>query len=108
MRQNNSQFTATTNVQKRFSPKFLSKVGASYTEYYFDIDLKMAPTVGAAMPDHSLYTADSHTGLLNAYIANSWNMSRWLTFNFGLTSQYFRLNDDVTVEPRAALQWNPD
>ena len=108
MRQNNSQFTATTNVQKRFSPKFQSKIGATYTEYFFDIDLKMAPKVGAAMPAQSIYTADSHTGLFNAYIANSWNMSRWLTFTFGLNTQYFRLNDDVSVEPRAAFQWNPD
>ncbi|MGN1376140.1 MAG: TonB-dependent receptor plug domain-containing protein [Prevotella sp.] len=108
MNQNNSQLTFTTNLQKRFSNSFLSKIGATYTEYFFDIDLKMTERLGEQWPDHSVYTADSHTGLLNTYISNSWNISRYVTFNFGLTSQYFRLNNDFTVEPRAALQWNPD
>lgn len=108
MRQKNSQFTATTSFQKRFSDRFTSKLGATYSEYYFDFNLKMAKSLGAQMPAGYVYEADSHTGLFTGYLANSWKMSPYVTFNFGLTSQYFRLNKDVTVEPRAAFQWSPN
>ena len=106
MRQKNQQLTVQTGFQKRFNDAFLSKVGVSYSEYYFDINLKMAEAVGATTLD-PVYGADSHTGLLSAYISNSWEWNRWMTFNFGVNSEYFRLNKEATIEPRAALQWNP-
>ena len=106
MRQKNQQFTVQTGLQKRFSDAFLSKVGVNYNEYYFDINLKMADAVGATEL-HPIYEADSHTGLLTAYLSNSWQWNRWMTFNFGVNSEYFRLTKEKTFEPRAALQWNP-
>lgn len=109
MGQDNSSLTFTTNLQKRLAPNFLSKVGATYTEYFFDLDLKMADsTTASALPSDPVYQADDHTGLLNAYITNSWNLSPALTFNFGLASQFFTLNQDWTLEPRASLQWKAD
>ena len=107
MRQKNSQYTFTTALQKRFSERFTSKVGVTYSEYYFDLGLRMTD-IGQPLPDDYVYRADSHTGLLTAYLSNSWKMSTHFTFNFGLTTQHFRLNKETTVEPRAALQWNPN
>ena len=108
MRQKNSQLTAQTALQKRFSHQFTSKLGATYSEYYFDIHMTKSEALNKPLPDTYLYEADSHTGLLTAYLANSWKWNRFFTFNFGLNLQYFRLNDDKTFEPRAALQWEPD
>lgn len=107
MRQKNQQFTIQTGLQKRFSEGFLSKLGVSHNEYYFDINLNMADAVGAATLK-PIYGADKHTGLLTAYLSNSWQWNRWMTFNFGVNSEYFRLTKEKTIEPRAALQWNPD
>ena len=114
MRQKNQQLTVQTGLQKRFSDAFLSKLGVNYSEYYFDINLNMADAVGAktlspvyAGTLNPVYDADSHTGLLTAYLSNSWKWNRWMTFNFGVNSEYFRLTKEKTIEPRAALQWNP-
>ena len=106
MRQKNQQLTAQTGLQKRFSEAFLSKVGVNYSEYYFDLNLNMADAVGANTL-RPVYGADSHTGLLTAYLSNSWKWNRWMTFNFGVNSEHFRLTKEHTIEPRAALQWNP-
>lgn len=67
----------------------------------------MADAVGAATLN-PIYGADKHTGLLTANLSNSWQWNRWMTFNFGVNSEYFRLTKEKTIEPRAALQWNPD
>ena len=114
MRQKNQQLTVQTGLQKRFSDAFLSKLGVNYSEYYFDINLNMADAVGAKTLNpvyagtlNPVYDADSHTGLLTAYLSNSWKWNRWMTFNFGVNSEYFRLTKEKTLEPRAALQWNP-
>lgn len=106
MRQKNSQFTATTSLQKRFSERFTSKLGVTYSEYYFDLGMRMTE-IGQPLPQDYVYQADSHTGLLTAYLSNSWNLAQALTFNFGLTTQHFNLNGENTFEPRAALQWTP-
>ena len=108
MRQKNSQLTVQTALQKRFSNQFTSKLGANYSEYYFDINMKKSEALNEPLPDQYLYQADSHTGLLTAYLSNSWKWNPYFTFNFGVNVQYFRLNDDKSFEPRAALQWAPN
>ena len=107
MRQKNSQLTFTTSLQKRFSEHFTSKLGVTYSEYLFDLNMKMTE-IGQPLPDNYVYSADSHTGLLTGYLSNSWKICPQFTFNFGVTSQYFKLNKETTIEPRAAMQWNPD
>ena len=108
MRQKNQQATFLTALQKRFSNQFTSKVGVTYSEYFFDLRMRKSEALNEPLPEHYLYEADSNTGLLTAYLANSWKWNRYFTFNFGLNVQYFSLNKDKSFEPRAALQWEPN
>lgn len=44
--------------------------------------------------------------MLSAYSSSVINLSNHLTTSLGITAQYFTLNKNWTVEPRAALKWS--
>ncbi len=44
--------------------------------------------------------------VLSAYSSSVINLSNHLTTSLGITAQYFTLNKNWTVEPRAALKWS--
>lgn len=58
------------------------------------------------------YTSDymidkNGTAFQNLNFINwNWNVSSLLKANFGLSSQYLAINNETTIEPRAAFSWN--
>lgn len=47
------------------------------------------------------------TGLGRAYVTGNVNLSRQLTLTGGLHSMWLTLNDEISLEPRLALQYSP-
>lgn len=101
----NSQLKKTSRVG-------VTQLGVNYTHHFFDVNLrgswgqsvytKMDPDAG------SLYKAKDNTGLVSAYLSQSFLLSPFFTLNAGVTGQLFTLNGKGSIEPRAGLQWRPN
>lgn len=106
MRQVNTKLVATTNYTKKFSKYFTSKAGVTYTHYLYDFNMMMAESIGEEL--EPVYKLNDHTGMVDAYLTNSWSINQKLTLNFGVNLQGFLLSKDWQVEPRVAMQWRPN
>jgi len=52
-----------------------------------------------------VYLFNEHTVMLQPYTQAQYRVSEKLTLNGGIHAQYYNLNDDLAIEPRAALNY---
>lgn len=92
-----------TSLNHKFSSRFTTKTGFTYTKMYYDMDLKIAPIDG--QPLERISQGDGNSSLIAAYTSSSIGLSDRVTMNLGLNSQVFTLSNKWTLEPRAAIKW---
>lgn len=105
MNRNFSNLIVDISHNRKFSSRFTNKSGINYTRMFYNMDMAMAPYIGADLLP--VYNGDSSTGLLTAYSSNAFNINNNITLNFGLNAQWLTLNDSWTLEPRAGIRWQP-
>ena len=89
-------------INHKFSTKFTLKVGANYSEIFFDLsqkDFNSTPTY-----TYRIKVKD-HAGLVRAYAQAKYKFSERITFSGGLNYVSFLLNSSNAIEPRAALKF---
>lgn len=103
------QYSRSTNLilisslNRKISNRFTNKTGFTYTQMFYNMDLKLAPFID--QPLELISKGDGNTSLLSAYNSSSWGMSDQLSLNFGLYGQLLTLNNRWTLEPRAGLKY---
>ena len=93
----------TSSLNRKISNRFTNKTGFTYTQMFYNMDLKLAPFID--QPLELISKGDGNTSLLSAYNSSSWGMSDQLSLNFGLYGQLLTLNNRWTLEPRAGLKY---
>lgn len=93
----------TSSLNRKISNRFTNKTGFTYTQMFYNMDLKLAPFIDK--PLELISKGDGNTSLLSAYNSSSWGMSDQLSLNFGLYGQLLTLNNRWTLEPRAGLKY---
>lgn len=93
----------TSSLNRKMSNRFTNKTGFTYTQMFYNMDMKLAPFIDE--PLEVISKGDGHTNLLSAYNSSSWEMSDQLSLNFGLYGQLLTLNNHWTLEPRAGLKY---
>ena len=96
---------AKTTYTRKWNPSLTTQLGAQYTHMFYDMNMTMAQSMGASLMP--VYDGQGNSGLMMAFVSNSWRPSKDWTVNLGLNGQYMSLNGAGTVEPRVGLTWNP-
>ena len=93
-------------LNKKFNSNHINRTGITVTGLQYDLDYKISPNFGLDVPMEQISTGNGGSCVLSAYSSSVINLSNHLTTSLGITAQYFTLNKNWTVEPRAALKWS--
>ena len=93
-------------LNKKFNSNHINRTGITVTGLQYDLDYKISPNFGLDVPMEQISKGNGGSCVLSAYSSSVINLSNHLTTSLGITAQYFTLNKNWTVAPRAALQWS--
>jgi len=103
--ENNSlRYTVQSFVNKRFSEKHSNRTGFSYSYLAYNIDVAQSDSEGAA--PIAIANQEGHSGLMQLYTQSKIELLPQLTLNLGVNAQYFMLNKNYSIEPRAGIKYN--
>ncbi|MCD4665273.1 MAG: TonB-dependent receptor, partial [Bacteroidales bacterium] len=99
-----SKFTVSAFVNHKFGAKHTNRTGVIYNSLFYNMYLKYAPNNIPLLV--SLVDEKGNADFIQAYTQSKFNLTDRLTFNIGVHSQFFTLNNNYTTEPRAGFRWN--
>jgi hypothetical protein len=92
-----------TMINTKFRPGHLNRSGFTITRLSYNLDMKEAPTPGAALETASKQKGSS--SLISAYTSSLLRPGKNIELTLGLNGQFFSLNNRYTIEPRFAIKW---
>lgn len=95
-------------LNKRFSAKHTNRTGITVTGLKYDLDYKVSPCLGLDIPMERISKGSGESAVLSAYSSSVINLDKHWTTSIGVNAQYFTLNKNWSVEPRAAIKWRPN
>ena len=99
-------YSASTTLNHKFSSKVTNRSGVIFNKHFYDLDISEAAVLG--QPLRTIVQDESSTQRWQAFTQTKIRASESFEFMLGLHSQYFELNDQVTIEPRASVRYNLD
>ena len=101
---NNSwRFTFKSNINHYFSKNHSNQTGIQYSRMGYNIDIVQSPAEGAdPVP---MASQKGHSGLIRFYSQSRIDLGKRFTLNAGMNAQWFLLNDNYSIEPRAGLTY---
>lgn len=105
-----SRFTLSTLLNSKISNKLTFRTGILAEFFSLDTNLsdrdRQADNDGDGYPDYvSLLNTDGNYSIIQPYAMAQYRLSEKVTLNAGLHGQYFSLNEEAVVEPRAAITY---
>lgn len=92
-------------LNKKFNSKHINRTGISYTQLQYDIDYQVSPNFGLNEPMERISKGDGESGMWSVYSTSIFDINKNVSLSMGITGQYFNLNKNYTIEPRASLKW---
>lgn len=100
-------FIFNSYLNKKLSSKHTNRTGITITGLNYDLDYKISPNFGLNTPMRQISKGNGKSTVLSAFSNSLININRNLIANIGISTQYFTLNDNWSIEPRLALKWIP-
>lgn len=101
--QNDRKYTVSLLVNHKFGPGHTNRSGLIFNRLTYDVLLRQAPAGDDAL---QTYTDEKDgSNLVQIYSQSRWEVLPRLTANAGLHAQFFTLNKNFTLEPRASIKW---
>lgn len=101
----NSKLTLMSTVNHKFSPRLNSTSGFVLDHLMYDMDFKS--TINDVPDTYQTFVAqDGNSQLLGVFSQFKYVLLPNVSVNGGLRYQYFALNGNGSVEPRAGLAWD--
>lgn len=101
----NTHLVLTAYLNRKYSARHTNKSGFTVTNMRYNTDYKLAPHTG--LPLETISSGKGNTNLISAYTSSLFNLSTKITATLGVSAQLLTLNNNWTIEPRAALKWQP-
>lgn len=92
-------------LNKKFNACHINRTGITLTGLKYDLDYKISPYAGLDLPMEQISKGSGESAVLSAYSTSVINLSSHWSTSLGVNAQYFILNKNWSVEPRAALKW---
>lgn len=96
-----ASLSSTANI--KFSPRHSNKTGLTLNRNFYDVDIKHYEKEAGGLLQ--IVNENGHGDLLQAFSESNLMLSDDITFNLGVNFQYFTLNKNNAVEPRAGVKW---
>ena len=96
-----SKFTFSTFINKKFSKKHTNRTGIILNDIFYNAQTK--GRYQGEMIDYSNSKGNSY--LFQAYTQSKYDIGRNILVNIGVHTQYFLLNKEYSIEPRAGLKY---
>ena len=107
-KQNEDRLLMNTELSKQVTPRWLTQFGAEYSHRYFNLNYRSVDYLYAPASTMTEYiNMKDDTGLLSAFWHNGLKMNDKLNLSLGVAFNYFLLSDDVSVEPRLSVKFEP-
>ncbi|OIQ21087.1 MAG: TonB-dependent receptor [Flavobacterium sp. MedPE-SWcel] len=105
-----SRITFSTLFNSKISRKFTLRTGLLYESFSLDANLfdrdRQGDNDNDGFPDlTTVYSTDGTYQIIQPYAQGRYRLTESLTFNGGIHGQYFSVNEEFAIEPRAALSW---
>lgn len=97
------QFTLSTILNHKYSKRHHNRTGLIAHNQFYDIEIQEAIN---GQPLTTIVNDDGLSNRFQAFTQSKFELSDAFTLNAGLHSQYFQLNEQLTIEPRTSLQWH--
>ena len=97
------RFAIQSNISKRFGTSHSNKTGFNFQYLSYNLDIQQSLSEGT--PPVQLANQKGNSGLLQVYTQSKINVLPKLTLNMGLNTQYFVLNDNLSIEPRIGFKY---
>lgn len=94
-----------SQLNKRINARHTNRTGISVTGLLYNLDYKVSPDFGLDKPMERISKGDGESVVLSAFTSSIIEINKHLKASVGLTSQYFALNSNWTLEPRLGLKW---
>lgn len=94
-----------TYLNKRINTRHVNRTGITITGLLYDLDYKVSPDYGLDKPMEQISKGKGESSVLSAFSTSMIDINDYLTASIGLTTQFFTLNNNWTLEPRLALKW---
>ncbi len=98
----NWNFVFASSLNKKYGRIHTNKTGLRVTGLKYNLLLEEATD---QKPMNTITDESGFSSLLSAYTNSSLQFSDKWTLNLGINTQLFTLNNNYTIEPRAALSW---
>ena len=93
-------------LNTKINTRNVLETGVTYTNWRYNFNLHLKSTYSVPpFNNFSAFNSKGTTNMLQAYTSWKHRLSDDWTLASGVHALYFGLNDKVSVEPRAALQW---
>lgn len=97
------RYTVQSSIGKRFSSSHSNQTGFHLSQLGYELNIEQSRTEGEAPA--TLARQDGQTSLLQLYTQSKIRPIHGLTMNIGLHSQYLRLIDEYSIEPRLGAKF---
>ncbi|MDH6305290.1 hypothetical protein M2459_002390 [Parabacteroides sp. PF5-5] len=101
----NTHLILTSYFNKKYSSRHTNRTGFTITNMRYNTDIKLAPFVGK--PLNTISKGEGNTNLISAYTSSLFNLNDKVSATVGINGQILTLNNNWTIEPRAAIKWQP-
>jgi hypothetical protein len=100
---NTWRYTIQSAINKRFSQKHRNRTGFTYNYLGYNINIEQSVEEGTAPV--KIANERGNSGLLQVYTQSKINLLPQLKLNVGINMQYFMLNENYSIEPRAGIEY---
>jgi len=100
---NTWRYTIQSAINKRFSKKHTNRTGFTYNYLGYNIDIEQSVEEGTAPV--KIANKRGNSGLLQVYTQSKINLLSQLKLKVGINMQYFMLNENYSIEPRAGIEY---
>lgn len=100
---NTTNFVFNSALNHKFNARHTNKTGITFTNIHYDMNLDFTPVF--EQPLENIANSKASANLISAYTNSLFSITKYLTLSAGLNAQYFTLNGNTTIEPRAGLKW---
>ena len=97
------RFAVQSGISKRFGKKHSNKTGFNYQHLRYNLNIQQSLSEG--VPPAQMVDQKGNSGLLQVYTQSKISLLPKFTLNMGLNTQYFFLNNNFSLEPRAGIKY---
>ena len=99
----NLRINGSVTYNQKFGTRFTIRTGITYTSLFYKLDVKSRNPFTGIFEQVNL--GSGQTGMMQAYLETRNDLANNFSLTGGLNIEYFFLNNNYSIEPRLAMQW---